>query len=264
GIERIIVLGVLHRGCLARHAQDSFRDALDPNADSTRRRAALHTVGGAFLPPPPVDRLRFRQVDWNRADTALLRTDRHAITSREFSLDTFLAILSSYMKQFPSFSPQLLPIYVGVTRAPGPSAFAPAEGIVAELSALRTSSTALLATGDLIHYGPFYGVDLPGRLAEDERSAFRVLRDRLETNLAQAFSEGAVNRSVFRRLSELANDQLFILPIITTWLGPRASARLLSLEMVDYADILSAPRPCFVASTLAAYLPDLANMDSCR
>ena len=266
GLERILLLGVLHRGSLPRQAQDSFRVALEPNTNPDALRAALRGIGGALIPPPPVDRLRPCLMNWNPTGTSLLRTDRLAITSREFSLDTFLAILAAYMEHVPSFSPELLPIYVGVTRTPGIPHVDVSENIAAKLSTLRASSTALVVTGDLIHYGPFYGVDVPDNRAVDDRDryAFRLLRDRLQATLAQTLFEGGVDDTAFRYLTELANDQRFILPIVTAWLGPHASVRLLSLEMVDYAGILGVPRPCFVASALAVYLPDPAGVDSRR
>lgn len=269
GIERIILLGVLHSGSLPRHAQDAFRTALDSASPDRKRRSALEVIGGAFLPARTdarrnPNRRQLPQLDWSHADTAVFRVDEQGVTDHEFSLDTILAILDAYANRFPQFSPEVLPIYVGVSQCPQASYFVCGGEIAAALSEFRTPTTAVLATGDMIHYGPFYGLTIPGASETSDRDAFSLLRGRLESLLGRALSAGSVDDETFRLASVLGNDQRFVLPVLAAWLGPNSSARLLSLEMIDYSTILSAPSPCFVAAALAEYVPGTATVDSRR
>jgi len=267
GVRRIVCLGVLHRGCLPADAQRAFRLALDPTADPTERRRALADIGGAFLLPQPAsatcrDESRFAghtaTYDQILADPSVVRADLQGVCRHEFSLDTFLAVLAAYSERFPQFLPEILPLYVGVTQCADRSFYASAPDVVTALSKLLTQDTACVATGDLIHYGPFYGVTVPEAApGTDPYRAFRLVRARLERLLAQALDEGHVSNESFEAATALGSDQRFILPIIAALLGPHASAKTLSFDMVDYSQILSTPPPCFVAATLSAYVPAL-------
>jgi len=179
-------------------------------------------------------------------------------------LDTFLAVLAAYSERFPQFLPEILPVYVGVTQCADRSFYASAPDVAAALSKLFTQDTAWVATGDLIHYGPFYGVTVPGAPGTDPNRASRELRTRLERLLTQVLDDGKVNDESFDTATVLGNDQRFILPIIAALLGPHASAKTLSFDMVDYSHILSTPPPCFVAATLSAYVPASGDVDTNR
>jgi len=273
GVRRIVCLGVLHGGCLHADAQRAFRLALDPTADPTERHRALADIGGAFLLPQPAsatgrDENRFAghaaTYDQILADPSVVRADLQGVCRHEFSLDTFLAVLAAYSERFPQFLPEILPVYVGVTQCADRSFYASAPDVAAALSKLFTQDTAWVATGDLIHYGPFYGVTVPGAPGTDPNRASRELRTRLERLLTQVLDDGKVNDESFDTATVLGNDQRFILPIIAALLGPHASAKTLSFDMVDYSHILSTPPPCFVAATLSAYVPASGDVDTNR
>ncbi len=268
GVRRIVCLGVLHGGCLPADAQRAFRLALDPTAEPTDRRRALTDIGGTFLLPQLAsatgrDENRFAghagTYDQILADPdpSVVRADLQGVCRHEFSLDTFLAVLAAYSERFPQFLPEILPVYVGVTQCAERSFHCSAPDVAAALSKLLTQDTACVATGDLIHYGPFYGVTVPGAPGTDPNRAFRLVRARLETLLTQTLDKGLVDDESFEAATTLGNDQRFVLPIIAALLGPHASAKTLSFDMVDYSRILSTPPPCFVAATLAAYVPAL-------
>ena len=273
GVRRIVCLGVLHSGCLAEDAQSAFRMALDPAADQAERRRALAEIGGAFLPSSPAsgpgnEKERSPEhsaiCDQGVADSAIVRADRQGICRHEFSLDTFLAILARYSERFPQFLPDVVPVYVGVTQCAERSFYASATDVADRLSKWITQDTALVATGDLIHYGPFYGVTVPEASGTDSIRAFHPLRTRLETLLARVFDDGQVDDERFEAATALGNDQRFVLPVISALLGPHASAQIESFDMVDYSHILSAPAPCFVAAALATYLPAPKDVDTNR
>ena len=273
GIRRIVCLGVLHSGCLAEGAQSAFRIALDPASDQAERRRALADIGGAFLPSSPASGPGNEEkqspehsaiCDRSVVDSAVVRADQQGICRHEFSLDTFLTILSRYSERFPQFLPDVVPVYVGVTQCAERSFYASATSVADRLSKWITQDTALVATGDLIHYGPFYGVTVPGASGTDSIGAFHRLRTRLETLLARVLDAGQLDDESFEAARALGNDQRFIRPIVSALLGPHASAQIESFDMVDYSHILSAPAPCFVAAALAAYQPAPKDVDTNR
>jgi len=261
GVERVIALGVLHSGI-----STAYRTTLDEARSIATRRAALAEVAGGTLLSGNADETPFGGLplvamaeNWR----VPIRVDRDRLAD-EFSLDTFLALMrrAADLRGVPPLP--VLPIFVGPTRDPIDGSFAVAGRLaewIRSVSAIDGVPTAIVTTGDLVHFGTPYG-DLdadPSRSAEDLEVQFRFQVDRV---LAAALT--ARDWDLAYRLSNdvLRNDQREILAVISEILGP-AEHRVVHFELSDYARILDSPRPCYVASALAVYdrLPQRESTD---
>ncbi len=252
GVERVIALGVLHSG-----SSVAFRAALDEGRSVEARRAALEEVAGGTLLPTRTAETPFGGLPLVPAAEAAdvpVRIDRRGVLVAEFSLDTFFALMrrAADLRGVPPLP--VLPIFVGPTRDPIDGSFAVAERLAGWIRSIRAAdgtSTAIVATGDLVHFGTAYGSQ-----DVDRSEARSDLERRFRGEVDRALGAALISRNwdLAHRLSGdvLRNDQREILAVISGILGP-AEYRFVHFELSDYADILDVPRPCLVASSLAIY-----------
>jgi len=252
GVERVIALGVLHSGASA-----AYRTALDEEQPDDVRRAAYEEVVGGWLVPGATIGTPFGDLPGLEAsedERVPVRFDQSGLLTEEFSLDTFLSLLRRGAVLRDVEPPEVLRVFVGPTREPLSRSFAVAERLA---SWVRTGlvpngrPTAIVTTGDLVHYGTAYGDP-----AADPSEARGEATDRFRSSVERMLEAGLVARDwpLAYRLSTglLHSDQREILAVVSAILGP-ARARLLHFELSDYAHILGMPPPCWVASSLVAY-----------
>jgi len=231
----------------------------NPAAPSEAQRARVRRVTGAFLPDAPELRTGFGRLFADRLTKpahGALRIDQDGVLDSEFSLDTFLALVRRAAPLAAILPLDVLPVYVGLTRDPTTGSYAVAERLAQLLGDLRDDRTAIVTTGDLVHYGTAYGSNLSaGSMPPDRTSWAAYFRDAVNEALLDGGTPG--NRDVFylRSLHELLNDQREILPVIGALFGGTVRHRILCFALSDYSEILSAPPPCLVASALVAYGP---------
>lgn len=253
GVDLVVALGVLHSGSSA-----AYREALDESCAVEARRDALAAISGGHL--LAVDRIETPFGDLptprSEADGRIpVRVDRDGVLADEFSLDAFFALMRRAADVFGMAPLPVLPVFVGPTRDPIDGSFDVARRLAAWVCDVRArfvGSTALVVTGDLVHYGSAYGdVDADATAASHEQITSRFRRA-VEQALAAALTDR--DWALAHRLSSgvLRSDQREILAPISAVLGP-ARARLLHFELSDYAEILASPPPCLVASSLAVY-----------
>jgi hypothetical protein len=248
-VERILALGVLHGSGI-----EVYRAALDAGAPAGRRREAFAAVGGAFLPREKCVETPFGELPaWDTAVTSAVRIDEAGLLGAEFSLDTFHGVLRAAADAFGRPPLPVLSVYVGVTRDPLSGSFETAEAVADWMRAYIDPSTAVVATGDLVHYGAAYGgAWAPGNPVA--RGALeKVLRPEVERVLASAFADRDWETAYRLSRERLGNDQREMLAVLSSHLGPGAWAALLSFDLSDYSEILNVAPPCVVASALAAY-----------
>jgi hypothetical protein len=245
----VIALGVLHSSGV-----DTYRTALDDRQTDDVRRAALAEVAGGWACPGDAIETPFGDLPSIAAtedDHVPVRLDRSGVLSDEFSLDTFCALLRRAADLLAVSPPSVLRLFVGPTRDPIDGSFAVAERLAEWIRATTDRATAIVTTGDLVHYGTAYGdpdADASQPL-DGITERFRDVVDRaLRAGLAGRDWESAHHLSS----DLLRNDQREILPVVSALLGP-AEARLLHFELSDYAGILDVAPPCLVATALAAY-----------
>lgn len=248
GIKRVIALGVMHGSLIP-----AYRVAMDESASRGERADAFEHVSGAFLPTR-----RHLETPFGTHSVATLtepmsaeiRVDTDELLRDEFSLDTFHAVLRLAADVFQVELLPVLPLYIGMTRHPITGSFETAARLAHWLREQWDDETAIVTTGDVVHYGAVYGSEDEGLSSVPLELRFRV---RLEELFANAYAERDLETAYQSSLHGLKSDQREILPLLVHTLGEDARAELLTFELSDYASILDTVPPCLVASALIAY-----------
>jgi predicted class III extradiol MEMO1 family dioxygenase len=247
GFRRVIALGVMH-GSLT----PTYQVAANECGCQQERLDAFTQISGAFL--PAADRLitPFGLLPVQRGDPLPggVRMDTQGLLKNEFSLDTFHAILRLAADVYDVKPLTVIPTYIGMTRNPVTGSFDTADVLAAWLLSQWDEETAIVTTGDVVHYGTTYGSDVGDASPKQLAAHFR---HRLETFLDLAFREWRVETALQMAQHELKSDQREILPLLVRLVGEGAVTDIEVFELSDYASILDTAPPCLVASALIAY-----------
>ena len=248
GVESVIALGVLHSGSLP-----IYQCALDERRSPEERARAFDVVCGAFGARASAIETPFGRHPTASNEPALFRTDQAVLPESEFSLDTFVSIMRLAADVFgkPPIPVEL--VFVGMTRHPVTGSFEEARSLADRLRRRVSSSTAIVATGDLVHYGTAYGLSESDAEDVDSTDLERTLRSELETTLDLATNHRDLEGAYQRSRHVLMNDQRELLAVIVECLGERSGFEIIRLGFSDYTEILSVPPPCLVASALVVY-----------
>jgi hypothetical protein len=249
GVARVVALGVLHGGTLPEpHRADVAEFARgSPRADAIFRR-----LGGAFVESGGVS------TPWGAvpagpvpAATDVVRGDA-SVLAGEFSLDLFLAVLAAAAAARRVAPPPVTRVFVSLTRDPSGS-FATAARIADGVRGLAGDGTAVVATGDLVHYGHSYTPPAEmSAMPADVPSLERRFRARVAEMLALGLARR--DEDAYRMASsELRSDQRNLAPVLAEFLGPGAAAEIRSFRLSDYSSINGVAPPCVVASALVAF-----------
>ena len=255
-VKRIIALGVFHAWGHEISAK-TYSLAMDETQEAAQRVAAFKELRGAFVPSISVQETPFGSIYLTPPSSTFnvaLREDTNGFLANEFSLDTFMSLLSFYYRLQGEAPPVVTPLYIGMTRNPVAGSFAIASQLAATLRSMWLPGDAVVATGDLVHYGTAYSpqermMGMP--TGHNELSLYfqREVKHTLAISLKKRDYTEA-----FRRCDTLLNnDQRYLLPIIAEIFPYRAGYELLSFSLSDYSAILNAAKPCVVASTLVLY-----------
>lgn len=258
-VKHVIALGVLHMSALPAPFNEQYRTIMDERREDNERQQALGALRGAFMPDADeIDTafgaLSLRSLDIK--DTDLVRSDEGGITAREFSLDSFFSLLVRHAQLHSIPQIPVTPLYVGMTRDPIDGSFAVANGIANYLRTVCEPDTAIVTTGDIVHYGTAYPAT--GKMEERKTHARELeafFRLETEKTLSLALEDKNLGSAFERSTEVLQNDQRYILPVISAYLGGDAGFRIFSFSLSDYARILDVSPPCYVASALVAFVP---------
>jgi len=216
GIGRIVALGVLHGS-----GNRAFRMARDPSLPLEERKAGFARVAGGFSPSADTFATSFGAYPvWRPAGAGPVRTAEFSLdtfvsilklgaglfgkdeipifpiyvgmTRAEFSLDTFVSILKLGAGLFGKDEIPIFPIYVGMTRDPIVGGFALAFDLAEWLWGIVRPGTALVTTGDLVHYGTAYAA--PGEVVEDDPNLTGRFRSKVERMLDSGLIEADGDR----------------------------------------------------------------------
>lgn len=247
-VERVLALGVLHSGSLP-----VYRCALDARRPAEERTRAFDAVCGAFGTRAPAIETPFGRHPTASLEPERFRVDSGGILEGEFSLDTFVSVLRLAADVFgrPPIPVDL--VFVGMTRHPMTGSFEQARSLADRLLRSVSPSTAVVATGDLVHYGTAYGLSESEAEGVDSTNLERTLRFELETTLDLATNRGDLEGAYQRSRHVLMNDQRELLAVIAEVLGGSGGFEIVRLGFSDYTEILSVPPPCLVASALVVY-----------
>ncbi|HHR84765.1 MAG TPA: hypothetical protein ENL23_00275 [Candidatus Acetothermia bacterium] len=257
GIKHIIALGVLHTSTLPAPYDEYYRTALDDERPSSRRQEAYAALQGGFVPDCRVIETAFGTIPCERIANGQIegvRIDRMGLLQNEFSLDSFFSLTSLYAKVHRMLPIPVLPIYVGMTRDPVSGSFAVADDLADLLRSMVAPDTAIVTTGDIVHYGTAY-TPAEKMLDLDEEELEPLFRRECERIFSLAITKQDLVGAFHDSNEILRSDQRYILPAIVKYLGQNAGFRILSFSLSDYSQILETARPCVVASALVAYVP---------
>ncbi len=253
-VSNVIALGVLHTSIIPPPYAEALDRLRDSSIDPDVRKAGLAQLSGAFFPSgekisTPFGDLPLASIGPHR----LIRTDA-GILKNEFSLDTFLSLMAFYASQRGIDPLPVVPLYIGITYDPVEGSFAIAAEFARTLHRLIGPETAVVTTGDLVHYGRAYGDEarIP-RMPKGKRALEIYFLRETEDVLALALSRRNLKEAFTKSFEVLKSDQRYILPIIAELLGPEADYEILYFELSDYAGILTVEPPCYVASSLITY-----------
>jgi len=227
--------------------------ACDERASIEERLAGIAHVSGAFVPEGRVLETPFGALAMESmvdGCPAVVRVDHGGLLGREFSLDIFHAVLRLAADVYRIDPLPVLPVYVGMTRNPLEKSFNTAASLSEWLRDQWDDQTAIVTTGDVVHYGAFYGSEDEGSEPEGLNGLFL---ERLDDLFTAAFTEQDLESAYQISLRGLKSDQREILPVLAHLLGDGAEADVTTFNLSDYAAILDTPSPCLVASALIAY-----------
>ena len=255
GVERVVALGVIHVGALSERYQARFTELLDPHTDITVRRGHLDAFAGAFIRSD--DKAAFGDIElippiktWNRIRTG------DDLLAGEFCLDYFLSILRLAADRLGRAPLPVLPIYIGASFDPMTGSFSISSETAAEIDQLRDGRTAIVVTGDLVHYGTNYSEPRemegkPTTIAELERYFLPLVKESLH-----AITKSKDYLAAFELANAvLHNDQRFLLSVVGEILGEDADFEIMEFHLSDYAPIWKVDPPCVVASSLVTFTP---------
>ncbi len=257
GCRRVITLGVLHTSALP-----AASAAADPSRPASERERAFAVLAGGFLGGADGLATPFGELPLAPTVSEPSVVHRSAcdnVLRNEFSLDTFHAVLRWAATLRKSKPPHVLPVYIGLTRHPVSGSFAVADALGAWLRGQWDDETAIVATGDLVHYGTLYASPALSVAPPDlETWSLGRLKEALRLGLEQRDDEAAYEIA----WQELRSDQREMLPVLARALDSGARGDILAYELTDYADILRVPPPCRVASALVAYTRNVDDVGS--
>ena len=257
GVERITALGVLHGGTLPERYRGLYDEFLEltssGEADDERARELFGAFKGAFIKAAPI-KTPFGEIPLYPTKGLISDVIREngGLLANEFSLNTLFSLLAFHAREGDLEPIPVLPLFIGLTRGPGGS-FATASQIAERLRETIDGKTALVATGDLVHYGTAYSSPREmGGQPTDPAELEAFFAERVRSALGRACSG---DYEAFYRASteELKNDQRQIVPIICEYLGEGAGYELLQFELSDYSRVLEVEPPCVVASALVGF-----------
>lgn len=219
GADEVLTLGVLH-------------GARERDADLVRRArqgepAALASLRRVHGPGAPLDA--------GHAD-------------EEFSLDGFTALLEAAARRQGRPPPRLLARYPMLTGAQPETL----PGMDELFCALERGAT-LVATADMVHHGTGYGTPEDRRIERNSEAAMTIVRATVEEMLALLAARDFVAHE--RRCVEVRSDFRDAGPVFAQLAAARGVSRpvLLDMRLVNYADVLRAPEPTWVAAALVKF-----------
>ena len=257
GVNRVIALGVIHVGVLPKPYRELFEELLDPKTEPKIRGKRLNVFRGAFIRSEKETAFGTVPIIPPKSTWRVIRRD-DAILANEFCLNKFFTVLRFGAAVLGRDVLPVLPVYIGATFDPTSGSFNLAKEIAGEIIEMLTPRTAIVLTGDLVHYGTTYS-------SKDAMQNKPTTIDGLETfflplvhrSFQLAFVEKDYQEA-FRYFNDiLHNDQRLLFPVISEILGAKISYEILEFHLSDFAPIKNVPPPCVVASSLVALTPQV-------
>ncbi|KAF0245976.1 MAG: hypothetical protein FD180_1119 [Planctomycetota bacterium] len=219
-VEEVVALGVLHGG-----------------------RASDAELVRAAKAGDPAARARMRRLHGPGAD------GDEGYWAEEFSLDNFKALLEIAAKRSGRRAPRVVERYPLLSGS-GPGSL---HGLD-DLRPLLARGAALVATTDPVHHGHGYRTPAVRILDDKAPSTPRLVLE----GVSRAFESLARREyhDFLRECDEQQSDFRDTGPAMASLLEGAILSRIAELCLVDYSDVLAAPRPTWVAAALATFERD--------
>ncbi len=255
GAQRVIALGVIHQGTLPEPYKDKFATLLDPQAPAKMRQENLKIFQGGFVRSHELT--AFGNIPTVSPQTAWRRIRKdNQLLRGEFCLEYFLSFLHFAADHLHTDVPPVFPVYIGATFDPATGSFRIAREVADEILQWHDDKTAVVITGDLVHYGTTYSTSAD---MEGKPTAINELERHFLPLIERAFHLAFQQKNypeAFRYFNEiLHNDQRLLFPVVSEMLGPQPTYHIIEFHLSDYAPIWKVTPPSVVASSLVALCP---------
>lgn len=234
GIEKIIALGIIHGRIPSENKEDWI---------------------GGFLPSKDIINTPFGHVPLIKSDSLeskLFIRKNDFFIEKEFSLDNLFALMKFYGKENKLTDIPILPLFMKFSKNLVNDSYDVAEYVAKVLHELVDEKTAVVCTGDLMHYGHGfssleYMVGKPTESADLEKYFLPKIKRVIELALFKKEYDNAI-----AICNEIINDQQQLLPIISKYLE-NPDYKIFEFEFSDYSKAYEQEKPCVVASALVGY-----------
>ncbi len=249
-ISRIIALGVLHADTLPPESSTRLESLFEQTytdsykEDFTEFKGAFYRAKdesafgtlSRFEPPE----------SWE-----IIRQNDHLLED-EFCLDYLFNIIELTADVIDEQPIPLLPIYCGVSFDPATDSFQLAEGLAAEINQLNNEDTALLATGNLVHFGNNYNEP---KVIREKPKAIKELGplfyDKIEEAFTAVFTEKDYLKGFDLLHNELQSDQGLLLPVLSELFSPyTVDYHFYKYRLSDYSEVWEVQKPSVVATSM--------------
>lgn len=249
-ISRIIALGVLHTNALPSEFDTRFENLFE-GTQSNSYQTDLTEFKGAFYRSK--DESIFGAV--NRFDPPnsweIIRQNDQLLEN-EFCLDYLFNLIVLTADVIDEEPIPLLPIYCGFSFDPATGSFELAKDIAQEINQLNSDDTALLATGDLVHFGNNYNKPKATRNKPKSISELEPLfYDKIERAFSAVFSEKDYSKGFELLHDELQSDQRLLLPVLSEFFSsPEVYYHFYRYRLSDYSEVWEVEKPSVVATSM--------------
>jgi hypothetical protein len=186
--------------------------------------------------------------DRERYELRGVYSDTDSITSEEFSLDNFEALIAIAAEVLGRTMPVVIKRFPFLTGA-NPTSLTGYE----EIAQIVNSGVAIAATADWIHHGAGYNTP-PNELRDPATPETAIWARKTIAENIQTLSEH--NFSAFEEQSlAIRSDFRDSGPVLASLLGKNFEPEIYDMALVDYAEVLEAEKPTWVAAALVEVKP---------
>jgi len=234
----------------------NFWDEEDPSVEEILKDGGILSFPHTYLDTSLVPTIRtVRAILKNDINEIAALGVLHRIsglnTENEFSLDTFKYVLDRACALLDRPKPRLIEIYLPKERIDRNKPDETIEQIEMEIGLhLKglNSDVGFVMTGDLAHYGNYYGTTDP-KTNPDEK-----IYEMIRSGLDLIFVQGKIDRYFAHALLTL-NDQIGPAIAAKVIIGKSVNVSLFNREMSDYSEVFQVAPPCKVASIFYGISP---------
>lgn len=249
-VSSIIALGVIHAGALAEEYSSRFERLFEKDCKGNFEEVFDEFKGGFFRSS---DESTYGELpEFIPPDSWTLIRENNQLLENEFCLD-YLHYINQLVAEVLDKDPiPVVPIYCGFSFDPCSGSFKIAKELAKEINVLNDGSTAILTTGDVVHFGHNYSEasDIkakPNQIDKLEGYFFNKIKETFST----VFDDHNYWKGFELLNYELKSDQRLLLPVLSEVLLPQQTHfHFYDYKLSDYSDVWGVKKPSVVASAI--------------